>query len=192
MNVRKVLPLFLIAGFFLNSTCTVRAQGGLSFDEEYLTFTLSRNSFQVNGIYVFSAKEITEHSILYPFPVDAVFGNAYDIKVKNVSMGTSVPYIMEKDSAGIRFHTIISGSSQFQIGYKQLLKSNRVRYILTTTKSWNKPLKFADYKLVVDSGIVITSFSMEPQKRIVQGGKTVYFWQKKDFMPNTDFEVQFK
>ena len=192
MSISKVVRILLVSGIFLNSDLSVRSQGQLKFDEEYLTFELSRNLFQVSGVYLFSAKDSIEYHILYPFPVDRFYGNAFDIFVKDVKTRKDIPFIMAKDSTFIRFRAKVSGSSQLLIGYCQVLKSNRAKYILTTTQNWNEPLKFADYKLVVDSGIVVTSFSMEPQKKIVQGDKTIYFWQKLDFMPTTDFEVQFK
>lgn len=185
------IRILLVTGIFLTSVLSVCSQDKLKFDEEYLTFEISRNLFQVSGVYLFSANDSIEHLILYPFPVERVYGKAFDIFVKDVKTGKSLPFSMAKDSSGIRFRTKVSGSSQLQIGYSQVLKSNRAKYILTTTQNWGRPLKFADYKLVVDSGIVITSFSMEPQQKIIQGGKTVYFWQKTDFMPTSDFEVQF-
>ena len=192
MSSQKVVRFILIIGIFLTSVLSVCSQDNLKFDEEYLTFELSRNLFQVSGVYLFSANDSIERVILYPFPVERVYGKAFDIHVKDVKTGKDLPFITAKDSSGIRFRTKVSCSSQLLIGYSQVLESNRAKYILTTTQNWNKPLKFADYKLVVDSGIDITSCSMEPQKKIVQGGKTVYFWQKKDFMPTTDFEVHFK
>jgi hypothetical protein len=192
MSIPKAVRILLLSGIFLSCVLSVRSQDQLKFDEEYLTFELSRHLFQVSGVYLFSAKDSIEYPILYPFPVDRVYGKAFGIFVKDVKTRKDIPYTMAKDSTYIRFGTIVSGSSQLLIGYSQVLESNCAKYILTTTQNWNKPLKIADYQLVVDSGIVITSFSMEPQKRIVQGGKTIYFWQKKDFMPLTDFEVQFK
>lgn len=192
MSIPKAVRILLVSGLYLSRVLSVHSQDQLKFDEEYLTFKLSRNLFQVSGVYLFSAKDSIEYPILYPFPVDSVFGKAFDISLKDVKTRKDLPFIMAKDSTHIRFRAKVSGSSQLLIGYSQVLKSNRAKYILTTTQNWNNPLKNADYQLVVDSGIVITSFSIEPQKRIVQRGKTIYFWQKKDFMPVTDFEVQFK
>jgi len=192
MSIPKMVRILLLTGIFLTSVLSVRSQDNLKFDEEYLTFELSRHLFQVSGVYLFSANDSIEHLIYYPFPVDRIYGKAFDIFVKDVKTGKDLLFSTAKDSSGIRFRTKVAGSSQLQIGYSQVLESNRAKYILTTTQNWNKPLKIADYKLVVDSGIVIISFTMEPQKKIVQGGKIIYFWQKKEFMPVTDFEVQFK
>ncbi len=192
MSMLNAVRILMLSGLFLTCALSLRSQNQLKFDEEYLTFELSRNVFKVSGVYIFSAKDSIEHPILYPFPVDTIYGTAFGIFVKDVKKGKDLPFILAKDGSSIRFRANVSGSSQLLIGYSQVLESNCAKYILTTTQNWNNPLKNADYQLVVDSGIVITSFSMEPQKKIVQGGKTVYFWQKKNFMPISDFEVHFK
>lgn len=192
MSIRFLFRRLFVAFLFLNVALPSSSQNGLSFDEEYLTFELSRNEFRVNGIYVFSASNSIEHSILYPFPVDSSYGKATSVYVKDVGTGLFVPFTMDADSSGIRFRIKVSGSKQLQIGYRQALKSCRAKYILTSTQKWGSPLKFVDYKLVADADIQITKFPMEPQRTLAQAGKRIFFWQQKEYMPASDFEIQFK
>ncbi len=192
MSFRKPIRLILLVVSLLPTVFSVRAQSQLHFDEEYLTFELHRQEFRVSGVYLFSSTDSSEHTILYPFPVDTLFGEAYDIQVRDVKSGKNLPIEMEKDKSGIRFQILVAGSVQLQIGYAQALKSNRAKYILTTTQNWGRPLHVANYTLVVDANLEMLKFPMMYQKKMLQGSKILYFWQKTDFMPTTDFEVQFK
>jgi hypothetical protein len=79
-----------------------------------------------------------------------------------------------------------------RVFYRQRHNGTAARYILLTTKNWNKPLEDARYSLVIRKNIVIDQFSIAPDRSVDFGDTTVYYWKRKNFMPERDFEVKFR
>jgi len=183
--------------FFLAFLCLVCvksiliAQNNLSFEEEELTFNLGNGIFSVQGVYSFSAPAKAEYTIKYPFPTDTIYGMPFDISVRYFGSGKPIFFRPDRNLSCIIFKALISKNTLIYIGYSQPLKKDKAKYILLTTQEWNKPLKLSNIKLATDTSLVIKSFSIKPDKKISVLNKIVYFWQKEDFWPQTDFEVVF-
>jgi hypothetical protein len=164
-------------------------QDVVSFDSENITFKIQDNIFMVNGIYYFNSQSNKQFSILYPFPSDSIYGRAFNIKVKYVNTGETIIYKTYKNSSSIVLPVLMKGETPIMISYCQPLKSNKVKYILISTNYWNKPIEKVDYKLITD--FEIKKFSMPPDKEIILGNKKIYLWQKENFMPTMDFEIEY-
>lgn len=182
------IKLFLIS--FLFSIYSIYGQG-ITFKEEYIDFSIVDSRFKINGIYMLvneSDQDLSQY-LLYPFPddsttIDSIF--VYDYLMGNIY------FERNKNSIGFEVNVPSGETLLLNIGYQQLIHANHIKYILTTTKFWNKPLNKAVYSLTTNKDIVVDFFSYEPDTLIENGDQYLYKWEKYNFMPEKDFEMKIR
>jgi hypothetical protein len=163
------------------------------FFKEDITFRLVNNYFGVEGYYWFtnhSGKQVNSN-IFYPFP--SISGKSIDsIYVFNITAGRQT-YFINEDNNGISFNLSLAPLDTviFQIGYRQKLNGDSAVYILKTTQGWNKPLESAEYKLIAPSTLNIRKFTCQPDTVYKIESYKIYYWKKKDFMPENDMMFYF-
>ncbi len=160
---------------------------------EDITFILNKNNFYVSGDYYFrnNSNQEIKQQIYYPIYTDSVI-NSFD-SASVFCYNTNQKTEFRRVNDGIIFHINIppKDSAQYKISYKQSLAGSYARYILTTTKSWGKPLQTANYYLISDKKIHVDFFSYNPIKTSDFGEKIIYQWSFAGFMPTKDFEIKF-
>ena len=181
---------FLLAFIFMVS---MNAQSQtIDFFREDLKFRLLENRFEVSGDYYFrnnSSKSLVL-KLKYPFPKDTDFGKVDAIKCSDLSdSGNSIDFIKQEY---LMFVVSIPAHKEkvYRIAYHQQLLGNRAMYILTSTQQWGKSLEHITYELIVEN-LRVDSLSYIPDKTEVFTDSTRFFWQKKNFMPDRNFEVFF-
>ena len=164
----------------------------LSFDSEELTFRIDENNFYVSGYYhlISSGLNVIETALYYPFPKDSVFFPADSIKIFDITNKKEIKNI-ESKLGGVIFNVEIDSSLTLFISYKQKLKSKTAKYILTTTKYWKKSLKEVSYCLITPLDMEISYFSYKPNRNEIINNRKIYYWKKKNFMPEKDMEFEF-
>ena len=167
----------------------------INFYKEEITFQLDRQSFQVSGDYYFrnETKSDISQFIFYPVYKDSL-NPAFDtIWIFDYANNRALSFLNKSDT-GVFFHVKIRAgdSAQIKIYYRQQYKGNYVKYILTSTKTWEKPLESASYFVMADNDMGITAFAYPPKETIPFDKKTLYQWHLTNFMPDRDFEIQFK
>jgi hypothetical protein len=167
------------------------SQNTVLFEDEDITFEIRDSIFIVQGLYYFNSQTENKYSILYPFPTDSIYGKPFDIFVKNLNTEDTIRY-KTKDTSSIVFSVLINGKTPIMISYRQHLKANKAKYILQSTNYWGKPLRKADYKLITELDFKVKGFSIFPDKEIELDGKKVYVWQKENFIPTKDFEIEYE
>lgn len=166
----------------------------LQFYREDLTFEIKDNYFYVDGVYNFNNdgdKEIKQ-ILFYPFPTDSAYVpvdsmNALDSKSqKNVVLSTT--------QNGMTFNVELApyGIGKYRISYRQKLLKNKAEYILITTQKWGHPFDNAHYKLIVPVNMKITSISYTQDSSEQTKDMVIYYWSKKDFMPNKNMVIYFE
>lgn len=88
-------------------------------------------------------------------------------------------------------HMLPHSVKTVKILYRQRHNGAEARYILLTTKLWDKPLETANYNLVVKKNIKVNQFSINPDSSVAFGETQVYYWKRENFMPTKDFEISF-
>jgi hypothetical protein len=179
----------ILASLLVFAICQTKAIIPVSFPSEYIDFKIDSNYFSVNGIYVFknkTGKEVNIH-IQFPFGVNTALIDS--IRVLNLKNMRNIHF--RKNEQGISFYLELLpyDSVEYNIFYRQKLAIKNV-YILTTTKSWGAPLENAVYNLTVNKSIKIISFSLAPDSSKTDLGNITYYWHKKNFLPQTDFDVE--
>ena len=184
----------LIVFILLFSFQIIQAQD-LQFYQEDLDFKIEENYFYVDGLYYFrntSSKEINRR-LFYPFPQDEAYGEVDSIFAFNI----------QDSLKEINLHNNLKGSSFtihidpdttaiYRIGYRQKLKETKAEYILTTTQSWGIPFTQVNYTLEFPKEFSLDSISYIPDSLHEGKEKYIFFWHKDNFMPNKNFEINFK
>ena len=80
-------------------------------------------------------------------------------------------------------------TTMYRIGYRQIVKNGCVKYILTSTAEWNRPLEWAKYKLIADDKAEINKFSYEPDRLYQFNNEKIYSWERRNFFPEFDFVI---
>jgi len=181
--LKKIFILFLA----LLPSCQLFSQD-LEFYKEDLFFEIKNHCFYVKGIYYFSnvSNNNIVKPIFYPFPINKTeYGIVDSIIIKDINANITVPF--KKDSLGVLFYLKLDAyqTTKYQISYQQNLLSNTAEYILLTTKNWGKPFEQARYQLTL-SDCKINSFSITPDSSSFSNHKSLYFWNKHNYMPDSN------
>lgn len=181
---RLVILLILSVG-------TVQAQH-LSFYREALNFSLDTEKFTVSGMYFLRnyADSDRETRLFYPYIYETDFIDT--LSIYNCNSG-----VFEEAQKGKKGHWLpvkvpASDSVVLHIKYSHSLPKDSVTYILLSTKAWGKPFEQADYVLRVDKGIEVQKLFLPPDTVYVDSNYHYYQWQRKNFMPASDFTVYYK
>lgn len=166
----------------------------IEFFREDITFTIQDSLFCVEGVYHF--RNVTEKPVtsvlFYPFPADSLYGGVDSVLIYNLT--DSIPVELRRRGNGVSFQVSLEPFrvGKYKIFYRQKLYGNKAEYILTTTKYWEKPLQVANFQLEIPNHIKIDSLSYEPDSVYVNKGKSKYFWQMNNFMPDKNFIILFE
>ncbi len=165
----------------------------VDFFREDLSFKLNKEYFVVDGNYYFrnnSSLPITK-IMIYPFPEDSLLGNVSAITCFNIADSISATKKIFDSKITFTITIPANNIAIYKIGYRQDLLGSMAKYILTTTHQWKKPFEQASYTLIAKN-INIDSLSYIPDRVESFQDSTIFLWNKKNFMPNMDFEVFFQ
>ena len=167
----------------------------ISFYKEDITFKLDRNYFKVDAYYWFAnqSDKNYEKVIYYPFGNNSEKEQIDSLEVSNISQNI-IPKISNYNKDGFLFLLGIAArdTEVYHIKYVQKITSDSVKYILLSTRQWNKALDNAEYKLIVDNQIKLTKFSYQPDKAYDITDKKIYYWKRSNFIPKSDMIFHFK
>ncbi len=183
--------IIIIAAFLLILPWHSNSQG-MTFVRENISMRLSENYFYVTGQYTISGDGTNGKSLLYPLPVDALYGNVDSIYIYDLNANESIsPIKIEKEMVVFKFDFNGENETIIQISYRQRIFSNKAEYIVKTTKYWSKPLVKADFQLVVPNNLQITNFKHEPDMFSKLDHEHIYYWEFYNFMPDKNMEFVF-
>ena len=166
----------------------------IEFFKEDLKFSLQDGLFVVDGLYYFRNTTDAEvkQMLFYPFPDVEVYGEIAFIEITKA--GDSVSQLATETAKGSLFKVQIpaNGEIPFHIRYGQKLKSEKAKYIITTTQKWGNPFEQADYRLEVPSEKAVTNFSIPPDTLFQKDHLQIFIWNRRNFMPVVDFDFEFR
>jgi len=121
--------------------------------------------------------------IFYPFPIDEYHYYPDSILVLGLDY--------TKNDSGVNFIMRFkpNAGDTLKVFYRQKLKDNQARYILTTTKQWQRPLKQAKFIIDVLENFTNLQLSYKPDSIIRRNNRVLYYIAKKNFMPNKDLII---
>jgi len=161
----------------------------LNFFREDINFVIDREYLHVEGYYWFANTSDKNMEMRIYFPVgdnnDRVLFDSANV----FEMPQGIPQIiLDKTSPGFHFEVNIKAGDTaiYKIKYRQKIMNDTAKYILRSTQTWNKPLDNAVYKLIVKDDLPIKNFSYKPDKIYHINDENIYYWERKNFMPEYD------
>lgn len=183
-----------VINIFLILSTSIFSQGVKFFGED-ITFRLDKEYFIVDGIYWFfnETDKPVEKIIYYPFPNDYAAGEVDSISIYNISEQRE-EIALEINNNGLRYLLMMAADDTtiYRIGYRQRIRNGCAKYILTSTAEWNRPLEWAKYKLIADDKAGINKFSYEPDRLYQFDNEKIFFWERRNFLPEFDFVICIK
>lgn len=153
---------------------------------------IRKDNFYVSGLYYVKTDSCKSGMLLYPFPESAAYGNIDSIYIHNLTSNeVIVPEKIESSHLIFKIDFKEENELVLHIAYQQELKASRAEYILTTTISWQSSFETANYQLITPSNFRIDHFSILPQDTISYHHKTIYLWEKKNYLPEENFIFDF-
>jgi len=156
----------------------------IDFFKEDIKIEIEDNRAKVSGIYFFKnfTKNRKRVKFYYPFSVDS--NHSYPETIL-------LDYLYEKDSAGIYFTMRLNPQKidSFKITYEQRLRHRNFRYITTTTRKWQRPIKEANFTIIMPEGLSAKiNYSVFKDRKI--GDRHYYYIYKRNFYPEEDLKIQ--
>jgi len=141
-------------------------------------------SVRVTGEYFFENLTHTRKIVkfFYPFPVDSIHYFPDIILL-------DLPY--DKDTNGIYFAMKMEPGkdNSFKIVYCQKLKKRHFRYITTTTRKWERPIKDAEFIIIAGKNVRLR-INYDISKIESYLDKQYYRIVKKKFFPEEDLIIE--
>jgi len=176
------LPLIT---FFVFPGCRRQEPYPIRFFREEVKIVIDSFRVTVAGTYHF--KNLTNQSktakVCYPFPIDE-FHFYPDLILTS-------EFDYTKNDSGITLLKNFKPMAQesLSILYQQKLKDRQVRYILLTTKHWQRPLTEARFVISLPKDFKSPQFSYRPDSLRQQDQRRYYYLTKKNFFPKKDLII---
>jgi hypothetical protein len=160
----------------------------IHFAREEIQMNVHPGAVEITGMYHFTntLPNPAAALIFYPFPLDSF--HAYPDSV-------SIPgYVFERNDSGVsfklRFRPQVEDS--FLAYYRQPLRGRQARYIVTTTREWERPLDQARFRIVVPVDFKDVRLSYRPDAVNRSDSVVTYSLTKHGFFPDKDIIVTWK
>jgi hypothetical protein len=170
----------------------------LQFDSELIRLYIVADSLEVDGIYRFlcSSQEPPEMTLFYPYPQDSLLGGARMLHLEaRAARGSWQPARFAETplAHGGRWWVPMDLGDSLEVRciYRQALRTQYARYIVTTTRYWQRPLSHARFEIYLPKGAVPTHFSF-PFQAQHEGGVQYYVYEAEQFMPTEDIIVEWR
>lgn len=168
------------------------------FISEVVRMVIGVDSLTVGGTYQLLCPAGAGRSapLLYPYPSDDMMGGA-----RTMSLACRAP---EGPWRSLAFQEVqgelgavwtipldMADTLEIRTVYRQALDTSYARYIVTTTRSWGRPLERARFEILLPRGAVPESFSF-PFALGDCRGRPCYVYETTRFMPDRDVEVRWR
>lgn len=170
--------------------------GRLEFDSEEIVIDVRGDAVEVTGTYHFRivGGAVPAQPVLYPYPEDPLLGEARTLRLEyRRPDGRWAPLAFEElPPRGVRWRLPASAADTLTVRtvYRQAMRSNYARYIVTTTQAWGQPLRKARFEIRLPPGAKDPEFSHPFRPK----GPSVRVWtyQATHFLPREDIVVRYR
>ena len=170
----------------------------LRFDSEIIRLRVVGDSLEVDGTYFLACQAAYDQpiSLFYPFPKDTLLTGARMVAGRTrVGDGAWEPLRFQAIPGvdGVRWWAPAcpGDTVEMQGRYRQGLRGKYARYIVTTTRAWQQPLRHARFEIRLPEGAEPVEFSFPFTGRRDSTG-VVYVWETGSFYPDRDITVRWR
>jgi hypothetical protein len=171
---------------------------GVVFDSEWIRISIVDDSLEVRGTYVLWCRhhDDTPLSLFYPFPSDSLLGGARMVSLQATVDGIDQgdwPWETAPHGRGVRWMNppCIADTIAMTAVYRQEVLTSYARYIVTTTRAWQRPIRRARFDVRLPFGAVPLDFS-HPFQACGDSLDRYYRYEAQDFFPDRDITVTWK
>jgi hypothetical protein len=162
---------------------------GLLFDSESVSVEVKfPDTVSVNGTYCLVNPSVDHFAqmIFYPFPVDSTMKYPFSIVVHQKDSIDTIPYSKKADGIFFFIDVEPKKSALFKVVYSQQVKGQNGKYILLTTREWNRPLRRSNLMISIPDKSGLTYISYDVDTVFSTNKRLNYQFKFKDFMPSKD------
>ncbi|MFN8179044.1 MAG: hypothetical protein U0167_14025 [bacterium] len=171
----------------------------LVFDSEWIWLDVVGDTLEVRGTYVLVCRAAVKEPtpLFYPFPQDSLLGGARMVSLTYRSGGFHAPASASWEelpgSSGVRWWIppCAGDSVVAEAVYHQKIVTGYARYIVTTARTWGKPLRYASFEIRLPPGVEPLDFSYPFERRVAPGG-TYFVYETTGFFPDRDIIVRWR
>ena len=164
------------------------------FYKERVELHINKDNCRLTGTYYFKNNGTlpVDKMIYYPISQKHNLSKPDSISVVDLNHNNIIPHAYYQD--GISFSLFIPAIEQvvYQVIYCQKTPDQKMEYILSTTKSWNRPLENAEFIIKLNSGLSLESLSMEYEYKKLSDNYTSYFISRYNFMPDSNLFIEWR
>ena len=179
--------LALIAVAFL-ANCRRGPSGPVHFAREEVELNVRPGTLEVTGTYHLMCESETPIAgvILYPFPIDSAhsFPDTVAIRGRRFARSdTAVTFTM-------RFRP--GREDSFTAWYRQPLSRNSARYIVTSTRKWNRPIDTARFTITVPANLPGAKLNYRADSTTRTDSTLTWHFTRRRFWPSVDVIVTWR
>jgi hypothetical protein len=202
----RILTAAALAGAFALA-CPSKAAGSgetatggfpMIFDSEWIRLSVAGDSLEVRGTYYLycRVRSAAGFTLFYPFPVDSLLGGARMVSLRariDSASAAAIPWEPSLREPGVRWLVPpCSGDTiALEAVYRQKLNAAYARYIVTTTRAWDRPLRLARFEIRLPPGTLPVEFSF-PFVRQSDAGGAFYTYTAREFLPDRDITCRWR
>lgn len=177
--MRRLLLLTLLAA------CNRPAQSPIHFCREEISLDVRPGMLRVSANYHFRnlTRQPVAALILYPFPLDSA--NAWPDSIMIPGYGFQLA------DSGVTFLLRLPPKAEdsFQVFYRQPLRGNSARYIVTSTKKWKRPIDLARFRVNVPADLPGVQLNYQPDSTACTDSALLFYFARRRFYPDRDVVV---
>jgi hypothetical protein len=197
-TMRNILiSISAIAGGVITTALIISAftdSEDVEFVEEDVSINILKDTeISVSGVYTFknTTSEIKIASISYPFYFENTEDNPHSISISN-DRGEEIPYYFAQENAKFLITLPPEKTEKVHIYFKQPAVDKNFTYILSSTRSWNKPLDKARFTINTNSDINGLNFSYPFELTPSEDENYNYIFTANKFYPETELELSWE
>jgi hypothetical protein len=170
----------------------------LRFDSEIIRLSIVGDSLEVDGTYFLACQLPYDQPIklFYPFPRDSLLTGARMVDGRTRTGDgpwEALHFEAAPGASGVRWRVPAcpGDTIELQGRYRQGLREKYARYIVTTTRAWQQPLRHARFEIRLPEGAKPVEFSF-PFAAERDSAGFVYVWETDSFYPDRDITVRWR
>lgn len=167
----------------------------LTFHSEVIKLYVEEDSLTVDGLYRFVARptELEYTGLFFPYPADSLLGVAHMVSVQARDPDKGWIDLIYKEAeippgSDWKVPLGLADTLEIRAIYRQHLQTCYARYIVTSTKAWNRPLRWARFEVHLPDGAEQLRFSYPFEFR-ENDGNPFYYYEAREFLPDRDIIV---
>ncbi len=175
------------------ATAAAPAFGKAEFTEENVTITLAPPTAKVEGTYTFynAGDEAEKLKLYYPFPRGPGLGEPENISVRDAE-GGDIPFSWKRHDVAFEVTVPPQSEAVVSVAYEQRCDGCEYKYILTSTRDWQRPIGKAVFAVEVPPQLAPVEGSYQLEEVPAREGVVRYELRRDDFYPDVDLVLHWK